>query len=180
MQPHLLHSEICRLKFLFCIITLIAWFLREFNWNFPILSPKGEISAPTDPSFHVLKVPISLPRDDIEDISTLLSRMHTLTGNISGYLPGTLVKQEQTYCYPILTTAALVAAVARFDCAASTICRHRRYQLIYPAGQAGHLMDACNFIFCCYWLTFLIASRCIWNFFMVWLFLDWLDFIIPF
>ncbi len=30
------------------------------------------------------------------------------------------------------------------------------------------------FILCCYWLTFLIASRCIWNLFMI-----WLDFIVP-
>ncbi len=62
--------------------------------------------GPEGPGFRVLEGPISLPRDDIEEISIItpekttavtrlshILRMHTCTEKISGYLPGTRVKQ---------------------------------------------------------------------------------------
>ncbi len=49
----------------------------------------------------------------------------------------------------------------------------------YPAGQAGRLMDACSLILCFYWIIFLIAFQCIWNFLYDLISLDWSDSIKP-
>ncbi len=45
-------------------------------------------------------------------------------------------KDAKSHCYATLTTAALSAAVARPDRAASSIWRHRRYQTMIP-GRPG-------------------------------------------